>query len=170
MDRLEEMLHAQRELQELINGYTLESQSDELRIANIKESYVALIKELGEVLDEIGWKSWATSRHINYEAARGEVVDCWHFLMNLALHLNVTADDLYEGYRRKREKNERRQREGYDGVTGKCPHCRRSYDDQGVRCTPSCVATGGTPAWCVEAGRLVGPGTLSATSETTHNT
>jgi dimeric dUTPase (all-alpha-NTP-PPase superfamily) len=129
-DRLQEMLDAQRSLQELINGYTLESQTDEQRIANIKENVLALSAELfGEVLGEIGWKSWATSRHINREPLKKELVDVLHFFMNLVLYAGMTADELYEGYRKKRAVNERRQRDGYDGVSTKCPGCGRALED-----------------------------------------
>lgn len=129
-DRLQEMLHAQRELQELINGYSLDEQTNEQRIANIKENVLALAAELfGEVLGEVGWKSWATSRHINRDALVKELIDVWHFLMNLMLHADMTADELYEGYLKKREINIRRQCDGYDGVSTKCPRCLRALED-----------------------------------------
>jgi dimeric dUTPase (all-alpha-NTP-PPase superfamily) len=129
MDRLNEMYDAQRDLQKTINGYDLADQTDEQRIVNIKENYVAIVQELGEVLNETGWKSWATSRHINTEAYKGELVDVFHFFMNLMLHVDMTPDDLYEGYLRKREVNVQRQLNNYDGVSTKCPGCKRALDD-----------------------------------------
>lgn len=158
MDRLEEMLSRQRELQALINGYDMAEQTAVQRIDNIKENVLALTDELHEVLGEMGWKSWAKSRHINYEAARGEVVDAWHFLMNIMLHLDMSADDLYAGYLRKRAVNEARQVAGYDGVSTKCTGCGRAQDDVGVACYAgdSEAPYPANLAWCDQLKQRVG--------------
>jgi dimeric dUTPase (all-alpha-NTP-PPase superfamily) len=145
-DRLAAMLNAQRTLQEKINGYSLESQTTEQRIANIKENVLALTDELHEVLGEMGWKSWATSRHLNRDAAVGEAIDAWHFLMNIFLHLGVDADELYTHYVAKRLLNEKRQTDGYTGLD-KCPSCKRSLDE--VQLSSSRRADGVVElAWC----------------------
>lgn len=95
----------------------------------------AAIDELHELLGEIGWKPWATSKHINLEAARGEWIDAMHFMGNLALVLGMDdADDILARYHKKHEKNAKRQEEGYDGVTTKCPGCGRALDDDAVEC------------------------------------
>lgn len=146
-DRLTEMLDAQRELQEIINGYKLENQDIEQRIANIKENVLALAAELfAEVLGEIGWKSWASSRHINEDAVKKELIDVFHFFMNLMLHAGMTADELYEGYVQKREKNIQRQRDGYDGVSTKCVGCGRALDD--VSLLEDQTMSGRGRIWC----------------------
>ena len=129
MDRLAEMLEMQRQLQLRINGYDIRYQGPETRIDNITMNVLAAKMELSELLNEVGWKPWATSRHVNQEAAQRELIDVWHFLMNLMLHLNMTADDLYEGYHRKNAVNHERQATGYDGISGKCPQCRRDLAD-----------------------------------------
>ncbi len=95
----------------------------------------AATDELHELLGEIGWKPWAKSRHINLEAARGELVDAIHFILNLALVLGLdNAAEIIERYRAKHEKNAKRQQEGYDGVSTKCLGCKRALDDAGVGC------------------------------------
>ena len=109
------------------------TQPDE-RIQFIKDMTMALSAELQEMLDEVGWKPWATSRHVNEEAMQGELVDIFHFFMNLCMAANLTPDMLFEKYQAKRAKNIARQEEGYDGITGKCPHCRRALDDDAVTC------------------------------------
>lgn len=124
-DRLYAMFQMQRELQRLINGYDPDEQSMEQRIDNIKDNVTAATAELFELLQEIGWKPWATSRHINRQEACGEWIDVWFFLMNIALHLDMTPDEMWHAYREKYVVNVNRQKDGYDGVTGKCPQCRR---------------------------------------------
>lgn len=96
-------------------------------------NFTALVKELGEALDEVGWKPWASSRHVHYPAGLHEMVDGWHFFLNIMLGMGAWAskppeelgDEFTSYYRIKNAKNLQRQVEGYDGVTGKCPHCKR---------------------------------------------
>lgn len=133
MDRLDEMYHMQRELQSKINGYEIGEQTDEQRIDNIKMNVLAATAELIEVLDETGWKPWATSRHVNYDRGQQELVDVWHFFMNLMLHFNMQPHHLYERYREKYLVNVRRQEDGYDGVKEKCPQCHRDLAEMNLK-------------------------------------
>lgn len=138
-DKLDNMLQRQRELQEKSMGIDFKTMSNEDRIAYIKENVLALTDELHEMLSEMGWKSWATSRHINTSAAFGELIDAWHFMMNIALalmpgdmHPSAVADCFQRYYNAKRAKNAQRQVDGYDGVSTKCPRCGRALDDAGA--------------------------------------
>ena len=97
----------------------------------------AIIHEIVEEESETGWKPWATSRHINLEAARGEWIDQLHFFLNKALVLGMDAEMIKQMYDAKHEKNAKRQEEGYDGVSTKCPVCKRALDDDAVNCDPS---------------------------------
>ncbi|AYN55899.2 deoxyuridine triphosphatase [Microbacterium phage Coltrane] len=138
-DRLQQLLNSQEDLQ--INSYGnspagLLPENPEAAIEFIRWNVLALTDELHELLAETGWKPWATSRHVNLTAARGELVDAFHFFMNLALVLNMDGTELFEQYQAKRAKNAKRQEDGYDGVTGKCPGCKRAMDDDATACYP----------------------------------
>ncbi len=135
MDRLEAMMHAQGKFQESLD-YDFEEMSDKGRIEFIKDMVLALTDELHEALGEVGWKPWATSKHINRDAYVGELVDAWHFFMNLLLVVGVSPDEFSVKYHAKLQKNYDRQQEGYDGIVGKCPGCKRAYDDEAVNCYP----------------------------------
>ena len=100
-----------------------------------KDMHVALVDELHEALAEIGWKPWASSMHFNQDAVRGELVDAFHFFMNLCLVSGVSAQDLIDGYIAKSAQNIKRQADGYDGVSTKCTRCKRALDDPAVHCT-----------------------------------
>jgi dimeric dUTPase (all-alpha-NTP-PPase superfamily) len=145
--RLTHMLEMQRRLQLMYNGgKAIEDFTDAERMEAIRDNVLACTDELHEALGETGWKPWATSNHINTAAFHSEMVDAWHFFMNLMLHSGMTADDLYRGYVDKNAKNIKRQADGYDGVSTKCPDCKRAYDDDAVttptRCSP--ITTGRT--------------------------
>lgn len=119
--------------------------SPEERIAFYKDMHIAIISELQEALDEMGWKPWATSKHFNEAAVQGELVDAFHFFMNLCMVARLEPEQLFDKYLAKRQKNIDRQNAGYDGVSTKCPGCKRALDDTAVNCH---INEAGTGYWC----------------------
>jgi NTP pyrophosphatase (non-canonical NTP hydrolase) len=146
-----ELILKQREFQvRILGGVAPYELSDVQKMAYIREQALALLDEVHEALAETGWKSWATSNHINREAFTGELADVYIFLMNLMLVAGITPTDLLHVVNGKIDKNHKRQDDGYDGVTTKCPACKRAYDDNAVKCTPvhSDPEVGAGAAWC----------------------
>lgn len=132
------MFEAQRLLQIEAYGKDPGEITDPIeRIRFIKDMHIALTDELHEALGEIGWKPWATSQHVNEEAFKGELIDAWHFFMNLCMVVGMGPDELQDRYMAKRQKNIQRQIDGYDGVSTKCPGCGRALDDDAVMCAAS---------------------------------
>lgn len=106
-------------------------------------NHTALVVELGEFMNEVGWKTWSVPRGwVNREAAIGELVDAGHFMANMLTYLGVDDDEWERRYRAKQEVNRQRQRDGYDARSRKCPGCHRAYDDPGVECTDQRVLAG----------------------------
>jgi dimeric dUTPase (all-alpha-NTP-PPase superfamily) len=150
-DRLAVIMRLQREFQEVTLGHgPLIDLNPKARGDYFRTQAFSLMVELVEASNEIAWKPWATSEHFNTKPYSGEIIDALHFVINLALLADMSADELFEGYITKQRRNRERQQEGYDGVAGKCPGCRRSYDDAGVLCTPvhSHPEEGAGAAWC----------------------
>lgn len=130
IDRLGELFELQATLQRDTYGKDPGSILDpQVRVQFIKDMVLAAEDELHELLGEVGWKPWATSRHINEEEYKGELVDLLHFFLNLCLVVNMTPDELHTRYVEKRTRNKLRQAEGYDGISGKCFSCHRGLDD-----------------------------------------
>lgn len=161
-------LRMQREVMKT-KAFLADSSNEEV-IAEFRTQVLALTDELHEALNEMGWKPWASSDHINAAAVMGELVDAWHFLMNLILLMYVDVENpaghasqaLYAGFMEKNLRNIERQKQGYDGVSGKCPICKRAYDDPAVECMEAevfSVGVGGLdvplPAWCATKQRHV---------------
>lgn len=167
--KLETMFELQEEMQENSFGVAPTDLaalgSEEERIAFYKDMHIAIIAELQEALDEMGWKPWATSKHFRDEAVQAELVDAFHFFMNLFMVAGGNAEKLFDGYIRKREKNIARQAAGYNGVDLKCPGCKRALDDDAVLChgyegQDDCF-------WCnIKAALFRADGTLIAQEET----
>jgi len=160
-DKLETIFKMQADLQvEKMGGHPYDFLQP-LKIQFIKDMILALEDELHEAMGEVGWKPWATSRHINHDAYRNELVDALHFFVNLCLVDGMDAQELFDRYVDKNAKNHKRQEDGYDGLN-KCPGCKRALDDEAVKCYRSIedITTGmGTPVkaltsiWCDELKR-----------------
>lgn len=90
----------------------------------------ALEDEIHEAMAEVGWKPWAKNRAINEDAFLKEMVDAFHFFMNMLLcGLNtdspeVIADKFTRAYITKNAVNAQRQADGYTGLD-KCGECHR---------------------------------------------
>lgn len=157
-DRLAIMLNQQRQLQLSMpplnrDPATLEGEE---RVQFFKDMKLALDAELQEMMDELSWKPWASAEFFNEEAIKSEIIDAWHFLMNLWLAAGGTDGQFFNMYMKKREKNLARQVEGYDGVSTKCPLCKRALDDEHVSCSlprftdPNKQIYG----WCAQAAKI----------------
>lgn len=134
---LTDLLQRQWELQNHI-GVDPFTMPLEDRVAYVRNMVLALENELqAEVLQEVGWKPWATHRFINTNAYLGELIDVLHFWLNLVLATGLTPQTLgprlAEMYEEKRRRNfQRHANRDYDGVTGKCWNCRRDLGDTGT--------------------------------------
>lgn len=128
---LTQLIAAQRDLQSKL-GYHFERMTLQERISYIKENVLAATDELHEALGEVGWRSWATSQHINRDAYLGELRDVWQFLTNLMLAAEpdpaALAGWLANALAAKHRINHDRIG-AYDGVSTKCPNCARALED-----------------------------------------
>jgi len=131
----DDALQAQLELQKNSFGSDPTKLEGEDRLEWIRWNMLALSDELHEALAETGWKPWATSKHVNRAAYISELVDAFHFFMNLMLVVDCSAEEFLAKYAEKRKINIKRQEDGYDGVAGKCRMCKRAFDDPAVGCT-----------------------------------
>mgnify|MGYP006053891801 CR=1 FL=1 len=135
IDRLDTMLQMQLGLQKMhMGGDPRDLEGDQLADF-LRWNAFALTDEIHEAMAEVGWKPWATSRHVNRGAFMKEMVDAWHFFMNMLLAANPgrSPEDImtefFERYSEKNAVNAQRQVEGYDGVSTKCSHCHREISE-----------------------------------------
>lgn len=135
------MLRKQYDLQGETYHRDLASLAPEARVEFIKDMVLAATDELHEALNEVTWKPWTQGEpEVNEDAYFGELIDLWHFVMNLMLvaYPGLSPEGLAAAielrYLEKRKINVQRQEDGYDGKTSKCPNCRRALDDKTVFC------------------------------------
>jgi dimeric dUTPase (all-alpha-NTP-PPase superfamily) len=123
-DIMAEVLRQQLELQRESFGIDPTSLEGNDRAEYARWNCLALTVELGEALQEISWKPWASAEFFHREAFLGELIDALHFWTNLALLATDRPEELLAAYQRKHDINAQRQAEGYSGLN-KCIECGR---------------------------------------------
>lgn len=154
---------AQADFQRHINAHPEDIEDPQELIDYIVYMKTALDDELHEMLNETGWKPWATSRHINMEGMKSELVDAFQFFMNLCFAAKMDANELMIRHADKLQKNYERAANGYDGVSTKCAWCGRALDDTYVDCLSAEMAEQNS----VPAADLIGYCVTKAESWTT---
>ncbi|TDA68909.1 MAG: dUTPase [Clostridia bacterium] len=84
----------------------------------VQKEALAIMVELGELVDEVNYKWWKNPRPVEARAVQEELVDILHFLISLCLKAGLSAEGLYQAYLEKNQENFRRQegtssKEGY---------------------------------------------------------
>ena len=121
MNELEYMFKMQKAFQDRVDQRYKSTDLKE-RAAFLRDHFVFCNQEMQEMLYEIPffkhWKDYSkmTDEEIKeaYNKAKEEIIDAWHFFINIMLGLGMTAEELYTRYLNKHKENIRRQDEGYD--------------------------------------------------------
>ena len=111
-DMLAEIFRMQGELNQRIGVNTLHM-PEERKPEWILNYCRAMTQEVAELTDSVPWKWWAKYQKFDKQNARVEVADLFHFLISLAQVLDMSADDIFQAYRKKNEVNFQRQDSGY---------------------------------------------------------
>lgn len=119
-DSLADMLRTQEAFQVRLDPM-FHNKSTEERVQFIKEHSIHLNQEINEMLYELPffkpWKDYSNMSKEEQEAAldkaRMEMIDAWHFFMNISIALGFTAETFYDIYMCKISENHKRQDEGY---------------------------------------------------------
>lgn len=86
----------------------------------IQKEALALMVELGEVLEETRFKWWKNPQPMDPDRLQEELVDVLHFFISMCLDAGMDAETLYQGYLKKNRENFRRQ----DGLSDKPGYAR----------------------------------------------
>lgn len=79
----------------------------------IKNQILALVDESMEALREIPWKPWKVNNTINLDNFRMELIDIFHFLINLFLYAGMSPQMVWDYFYLKNKTNVQRQKDGY---------------------------------------------------------
>lgn len=129
MDKLENMMELQDKFQKRL-GVDFTALNAVERAASMRDNFVYLDQELQEALYEMPffkhWKDYSGMSDEEVEKAwakvKMELIDAFHFFMNMLLCAGMSAEEVYKTYVAKNKENHRRQDEGYTA--------NKSYKDQ----------------------------------------
>ncbi len=89
----------------------------------IQKDVLAIVSELGELLDEVNFKWWKNPKEIDTPALQEELVDVLHFFVSMCIRSGMSAEDLFCIYVKKNQENfdrqyGRSQKQGYAVLDG----------------------------------------------------
>ncbi len=109
MDSLESIFTMQKELTCMMD-LSRYPKSIEGKISSLSTAIVHEAVELQRLTD---WKWWKKPVAFNIVAAREELVDIWHFVVQASIELGMDPADIVEEYGKKNRVNRDRQSSGY---------------------------------------------------------
>ena len=108
-DRLETIFSLQKGLADMMN---LDRYPDGIE-GRVSALSTAIIHEAVELQRTTGWKWWKKPTSFNFDEAREELIDIWHFVVQASLELGLKPDDILNEYKKKNQINRDRQKNGY---------------------------------------------------------
>ena len=92
------------------NLYDIEEPFEGYRIFMLSS---ALIHEAIELQRETNWKWWKKTDQLNENKIQEEIIDLWHFLIQISIEVGLDSETVVEKYIEKNLKNIKRQENDY---------------------------------------------------------
>ncbi len=109
MDSLEKVFAMQKDLASMMD---LSRYPDSVE-GKISALSTAIIHEAVELQRLTNWKWWKRPMPFDATAAREELIDVWHFVVQASIELGMSPSDIVSDYTRKNVINRERQTSGY---------------------------------------------------------
>ena len=92
------------------NLYNVKEPFDGYRVFMLS---TALVHEAIELQRETNWKWWKKESVMDREKIQEEIIDIWHFLIQISIESGMDSKKIMEKYMEKNEENLKRQIKGY---------------------------------------------------------
>ena len=109
MDTLEAIFSMQKDLASMMDLSRYPA-SAEGRVSALS---TAIIHEAVELQRLTSWKWWKKPAPLDRAAAKEELIDIWHFVVQASIELGMSPADILEEYKKKNKVNRDRQTSGY---------------------------------------------------------
>ncbi len=109
MDKLEKLIEMQRGLASALVSSRYPSKTEE----RISLLCTAITHEAIELQRLTNWKWWKNPTEFDFEEAKEELIDIWHFLLQATIELDMTPDDILKYYSKKNKINKKRKKMNY---------------------------------------------------------
>ncbi len=118
IDKLDKLFDLQQTLQERLQNIPFRDSKHRQEFINL--NFLACLDELSECLRETAWKNpeliscgWKKGQKFNEENFKEELIDLWHFLINLSIASGMTPAELFKRFNSKNKENHARQDRDY---------------------------------------------------------
>jgi dimeric dUTPase (all-alpha-NTP-PPase superfamily) len=120
-DKLDILFDKQNELfkKQLENSTSVNKMRNLYQIEEPFEGYrifmlsTALLHEAVELQRETNWKWWKKETKTNIDKVQEEIIDIWHFVIQVSIEAGLDSKKLIEKYMEKNRENLARQERGY---------------------------------------------------------
>ena len=112
MDKLDTIFSIQKELTSMMDLSRYPPSMD----GRVSALSTAIIHEAIELQRLTNWKWWKRPTPFDSEAAKAakeELIDIWHFVIQASIELGMTPSEVVSEYRKKNKLNRNRQASGY---------------------------------------------------------
>jgi len=109
MDSLETIFSIQKELASMMDLSRYPDSID----GRVSALSTAIVHEAIELQRLTSWKWWKKPKPLDTEAAKEELIDIWHFIVQASIELGMTPTDVVNVYKKKNSINRERQTSGY---------------------------------------------------------
>lgn len=109
MDSLETIFSIQRELTAMMDLSRYPTSID----GRMSVLSTAIVHEAIELQRLTSWKWWKKPTPFDREAAKEELIDIWHFVVQASIELGMSPSDVLNEYKKKNNVNRNRQASGY---------------------------------------------------------
>jgi dimeric dUTPase (all-alpha-NTP-PPase superfamily) len=109
MDKLDNIFSIQKELASMMDLSRYPASID----GRVSALSTAIIHEAIELQRLTSWKWWKKPTPFDSEAAKEELIDIWHFVIQASIELGMSPSDVVNDYRKKNKLNRDRQASGY---------------------------------------------------------
>jgi dimeric dUTPase (all-alpha-NTP-PPase superfamily) len=109
MDSLETIFSMQKDLASMMDLSRYPATTD----GRISALSTAIIHEAVELQRLTAWKWWKKPSPLDEAAAKEELIDIWHFVIQASIELGMTPQDILAEYSKKNQVNKDRQKSGY---------------------------------------------------------
>ncbi len=109
MDSLETIFSIQRELASMMDLSRYPNPID----GKVSVLSTAIVHEAIELQRLTNWKWWKKPIPFDREAAKEELIDIWHFVVQASIELGMSPTDVLNEYKKKNKVNRDRQASGY---------------------------------------------------------
>ena len=109
MDKLEKLIEMQKDLASALATRRYPLKTEE----RISFLCTAITHEAIELQRLTNWKWWKSPTNFDLEEAKEELIDIWHFVLQAAIELKMSPDDIVKYYSKKNKINKERKRMKY---------------------------------------------------------